>query len=112
MSSQAVKKMVIEEKTNENNIKDIGDFISEAERKEMSDNSSQKGEDPRIIPVKLTADEAKRAFAYQKTLLAYMVEQYKKVKGTEKEDVMRKLYEDSVRDYNNFISEYKEELSK
>lgn len=111
MRTSAIRRLVAEERIDENNVKDIGDFIIEAQNKELQDNSSQKGENPRIVPLKLSKEEAKRAFVYQKTLLNFAIQQYKKAKGTEKEDAMRRLYQDAVRDYNDFVSEYKEELS-
>lgn len=112
MRTISIKKILIEEKAKEDKSKEsIGEFISEAEEINMQDDSSKKGENPRIVPLKLTVDEAKRAFSYQRTMLKYAIKQYKSAKGTDKEDAMYKLYLDAVRDYNDFVSEYHEELS-
>ena len=70
------------------------------------------GGNARVIPVKLKPDEAKRAYKYQKIMMDFAYTQYKKSKGTPKESLMKKFYNEAVIDYNNFILQYKNELEK
>lgn len=70
------------------------------------------GGNARVIPVKLKPDEAKRAYKYQKTMMNFAYTQYKKSKGTPKESLMKKFYNEAVIDYNTFVLQYKNELEK
>ncbi len=64
----------------------------------------------RFIPIKLTPNEAKKMLFCQRTMLEFARMQYQKSIGTDKEEIMLSMYNDSIRDYEAFIDCYKYEL--
>ncbi len=63
-----------------------------------------------FVPIKLKPKEAKKILRCQRIMLEYARIQYRKALGSEKEDFMRKIYNDAVADYNMFIEQYEKEL--
>ena len=97
-----------------------GESVCAEEMNDLSNNSIEiisteeksSGGNVHVIPVKLKPDEAKRAYKYQKTMMDFAYMQYKKSKGTPKENLMKKFYNEAIVDYNTFVLQYKNELEK
>lgn len=62
--------------------------------------------EPRLAPIKIAKEEFKKTLKYQKAMLVFMLKQYKKAIGTKNEEQARKLYNDSLADYDEFIKQY------
>ena len=65
---------------------------------------------PHLAPIKIKKEELKNTLKCQKAMLNYMLKMYRNSIGTEKEEHMRKLYNDSLIDYNDFIKQHRDEL--
>ena len=70
-----------------------------------------KTQDYRIVHIRLKPDEAKKAHECQKVMLQFMKAQYNQSIGTEKEEMMRKMYNDALIDFEDVEAQYKDELS-
>lgn len=81
--------------------------------KEKDESAAVKKEvkDSRFVPIKLKPEEAKKVQACQEVMLNFALVQYQKSKGTDKEEMMRIMYNDAVIDYKNFMAQHKDELS-
>lgn len=67
-------------------------------------------ETSRFVPIKMTREEVLKAHECQKVMLSFMYRKYQASIGTEKEEHMRKLYNDARIDYNEFVDAHREEL--
>lgn len=60
----------------------------------------------KLAPIKITREEFTKTLKCQRAMLVYMLKQYKKALGTEKEEQAQKLYNDSLIDYDEFIKQH------
>ncbi len=81
-----------------------------ARKRNLEDIEFITNKDSRFIPIKLTKEEIIKAHKCQKAMLGFMFRQYQQSIGTEKEEHMKKLYNDAVADYNEFVNTYKRNL--
>lgn len=72
----------------------------------IGENHIEDTKDSRFIPIKLRADEFKRALECQRRMLDYARMLYRKSIGTFKEENMRKFYNDAIADYKAFVELY------
>jgi len=66
----------------------------------------------REISVKLSEDEVRRGYEYQKIMLNFAYVQYKKSEQKENHEQMKRFYNEALADYNIFREKYKDIIEK
>ena len=67
-------------------------------------------EDSHFVPIKTSKEELLKVHKCQREMLEYMFKCYKSAVGTEKEEFMRKMYNDSLIDYKDFLEQHRDIL--